>query len=315
MRRVFLTVSSLLMLVAMLATTASAAPGDTFPKIISLLNGWQSEGIASGRGTSFYAGSLADGRIYAGDFRTGKGSVVTPGQSGLMAVGMYVDQRTNYLFVAGGLGGQGRVYDASTGDEARSYQFQSPPSATFINDVIVTREAAYFTDSFQGFLYRVPLGPGGALPDQSAVKRIPLSGDFVQVPGAFVFNTNGIEATSNGRWLVIVQSVTGKLFRVDPQTGVTKLIDLGGATLPNGDGLRFAGSRLYVVQNSFNQIAVVNLNNDLTSGAVERTITDPAFRVPTTIASFGDSLYAVNARFGVPNPDQVDYDIVKVARN
>ena len=142
--------------------------------------------------------------------------------------------------------------------------------------------------------------------------RLPLGGEWVQIPG---FNANGIETTSNGKWLVIVQSATGKLFRVDPQTGVAKLIDLGGAVLTNGDGLRFAGSRLYVMQNRLNQIAVVNLNKDLTSGVVERTITDPAFRVPTTIASFGDSLYAVNARFGTPPGPNVDYDIVKVSRN
>jgi hypothetical protein len=37
--------------------------------------------------------------------------------------------------------------------------------------------------------------------------------------------------------------------------------------------------------------------------------------VPSTIAGFGDSLYAVNARFDTtPGPD-VDYDIVKVPRD
>jgi hypothetical protein len=309
MRRVFLTLSSLLILVAMLAAPAAAAPGDTFPKIIPLPNGWQPEGIASGRGTAFYVGSLANGAIYAGDFRTGAGHILVPGQSGRIAVGTYVDQRTNYLFVSGGPGGQGRVYDASTGAELASYQFQT--TNTFINDVIVTREAAYFTDSFQAFLYKVPLGPGGKLSNEPWA-AIPLTGDFQLVSG---FNANGIEATSDGKWLVIVQTATGTLFRVDPQTGVTKLIDLDGATLPFGDGLRFAGSRLYVVQNSLNKIAVVNLNNDLTSGAVERTITDPAFRVPTTIASFGDSLYAANARFDTPPGPNVDYDVVKVPRN
>jgi hypothetical protein len=303
---------------------SSTSPELTFPKIISLPNGWQPEGIASGSGTSFYVGSLADGAIYAGDFGTGRGSVLVPGQPGLMAMGLSVDQRSNYLFVAGGVGGQGRVYDASTGALLGTYQFQdmlsAAPMSTLVNDVIVTREAVYFTDSFAAFLYRVPLGSGGALPDPAAVNRIPLSGDFVQVPqfpqapGGFVLNSNGIEATSDGKWLVIVQTVTGNLFRVDPLTGVTTLIDLGGATLPMGDGLLFADSRLYVVQNSLN-IAVVNLSEDLTSGVIERTINDPDFRVPSTIAGFGDSLYAVNARFDtMPGPD-VDYDIVKVPKN
>ena len=59
----------------------------TFPKIISLPNGWQPEGIASGSGTSFYVGSLAGGGIYAGDFGTGEGSVLVPSQAGLMTMG------------------------------------------------------------------------------------------------------------------------------------------------------------------------------------------------------------------------------------
>lgn len=289
-----------------------------FPKIISLPNGWQPEGIASGSGTSFYVGALAGGGIYAGDFATGEGSTLVPNQAGMMSMGLCVDQRTNYLFVAGGVGAQGRVYEAATGALLQTYQFQNvrydAPPGSLINDVIVTREAAYFTDSFAAFLYSVPLGPDGALPNPSAAKCIPLSGDFVlapQVPGQLILNANGIEATPDGTWLVIVQTVTGGLFRVDPHTGATKRIDLGGDALPMGDGLLFAGSRLYAVQRSSN-IAVVHLNDDLTSGVIERTIEDPDFRVPSTITGFGDSLYAVNARFGVADPDQADYDVVKV---
>jgi hypothetical protein len=44
------------------------------------------------------------------------------------------------------------------------------------------------------------------------------------------------------------------------------------------------------------------------------TITNSAFRVPTTAAAFGNALYAVNARFGTnPGPD-VEYEIVRVER-
>lgn len=310
MRRVLLTLGSLLMLAALLVVPAGAAPDSLFPRIIPLPNGWQPEGIASGRGTAFYVGSLANGAIYAGDFRTGEGSILVPGESGRIAVGMYLDQRSNYLFVSGGTGGQGRVYDASTGAQLALYQFQT--TATFINDVVVTRNAAYFTDSQKALLYRVPLGAGGELPDPPTWTELPLSGDFVQVAG---FNANGIEATPDGKRLVIVQTATGKLFQVDPQTGKTEWIDLGGDLLPRGDGLRFAGSHLYVMQNRLNQIAVIDLNGDLTAGAVERTITDPDFQVPTTLASFGDSLYAVNARFGTPPTPDMEYKIVKVSRN
>jgi len=43
-------------------------------------------------------------------------------------------------------------------------------------------------------------------------------------------------------------------------------------------------------------------------------ITNPAFDVPTTIAEFGNSLYAVNARFGTPPTPETEYDIVKVTK-
>ena len=100
----------------------------------------------------------------------------------------------------------------------------------------------------------------------------------------------------------------------DPATGVAMRIDLGGQTAPNGDGILLHGQTLYVVQNRLNQIAVINLSPDLTSGFVARVITDPAFRVPTTIARFGDALYAVNARFGTPPTPDTDYDVVRVDR-
>ena len=217
--------TGMLVLVGLIAALVlAAAPASVseakgaFPSIINLPNGWRPEGIAIGRGTNFYAGSLANGAIYRGDLRTGEGDILVPGVTGRAIAGLYVDDRSNKLFAAGTQSGQAFVFDARTGATLATYQLAATfPS--FINDVVVTRDAAYFTDSFQAMLYRVPLGPKGALPDQSAVQRIPLSGDFVQVPGPFVFNSNGIEASSNGKSLLIVNSTRGELYRVDPQTG------------------------------------------------------------------------------------------------
>jgi hypothetical protein len=131
------------------------------------------------------------------------------------------------------------------------------------------------------------------------------------VPG---FNLNGIEATPSGRTLLTVQTATGKLFTIDPKTGATKLIDLGGATLPNGDGILLHGRTLYVVQNQLNKIAVVKLNHSLTRGVVTREITDSDFDVPTTIDRFGKWLYAVNARFGTASGPDATYQVVQVRR-
>ncbi|MCL7455244.1 MAG: superoxide dismutase, partial [Anaerolineae bacterium] len=180
----------------------------------------------------------------------------------------------------------------------------------FINDVVVTQDAAYFTNSFDDVLYRLPLAPNGALPDASAVEEIDLPDEFAE-PG---FNANGIEATDNGKLLVLVHSGLGALYRFDTESGEMTQIDLGGEALPNGDGLLLHGMTLYVVQNRSNQIAVVELEPDLLSGEVAGTLSDEDFDVPTTVTEFGNRLYAVNARFGTPDPDLAEYDVVKLCR-
>lgn len=294
---------------AAILMSSVAAHAQSFPDIIPLPNGWRPEGIVSGNGTEFYVGSLANGAIYKGDYRTGQGGVLVPGQTGRVTVGLSFDKRSGYLFAAGGGTGQAFVFDTRTGQELASYALAG--QGNFVNDVIVTREAAYFTNSFAAVLYKLPLSGGGGLPDPSQVQTLPLSGEWVQSPG---FNANGIEATPNGKTLIVVNSGQGALYKVDPNTGAANRIDLGGEVVTAGDGLLLDGKTLYVMRNQLNLIAVVRLSNDYTSGQVVGGITNPAFRVPTTLADFGNVLYAVNARFGVPNPGEADYDIVRVPK-
>ena len=285
------------------AGPAGATGTDLFPKVIQLPNGWQPEGIATGRGTSFYVGSLRDGAIYRGSVLTGRGSVLVPGQAGRAATGIEVDRR-NRLWVSGGATGTGRVYDAATGAELASYQFAT--GTTFVNDVVVTRDAAYFTDSLNPVLYVVPIGRGGRLGE---ARTLPLTGELQYTDG---FNVNGIEASPDGRTLLVVQSNKGLLYAVRARTGTTTQVDLGGASLTNGDGLLRRGRTLYVVRNRLNQIAVVALGRAYRSGTVTGTITDPNFDVPTTVAPFGPFLYAVNARFGTPPTPETTYTVVRV---
>jgi sugar lactone lactonase YvrE len=284
---------------------AVGAHSTALPKVIALPNGFRPEGIATGRAASFYAGSLADGAVYRGSLITGRGSVLVPGQPGSAATGMKVD-RKNRLFVSGGPTGQGRVYDAATGAPLASYQFAAA-GTSFVNDVVVTRDAAYFTDSLQPVLYVLRFGRHGGLP--TGFETLPFSGDLVYQAG---FNANGIETTPDGHALLVVQSNTGLLFRVNPHTGTSTTVDLGGASLSFGDGLLRRGRTLYAVRNQLNQIAVIQLNRSGSAGVQSRTITDPAFDVPTTIARFGPFLYAVNARFSTPPTPDTEYTIVQV---
>jgi sugar lactone lactonase YvrE len=138
-----------------------------------------------------------------------------------------------------------------------------------------------------------------------------LSGDWVQAGG---FDANGIEATPNGDALIVVDTGQGTLFRVDPASGLAKLIDLGGASVGYGDGLLLDGKTLYVVRNQLNQIAVIRLAPDLSSGKLTGTITNPALDVPTTLTEFGRRLYAVNARFNTPPTPATLYDVVQISK-
>ena len=298
-------------------TNTALRMGNAFPEIIPLPTGFAPEGIVNGNGSEFFVGSLAGGAIYKGDFRTGAGSLLVP-QSDKIAVGLDYDERTDYLYVAG-YAGVAYVYHGTTGQLVQTIVLNSSPGA-FINDVIVTREAVYFSDSFLDVFYRVPLMNNGRLPDPPSVNEIQLTGDFTFLPGNF--NGNGIVATPDGAKLIIGNSATGILYLVDPLTGVADEIDLGGDLVPNNDGLVLNGKTLYVVQNFDEQISQIELSSDFLSGEIVRVITHPDFRIPATAALFGSMVYAVNARFDVSpppvfggDPTGIEYEIVGVNKN
>lgn len=307
----------LVVLVLVFSTTAAFAHGGSFPEKISLPNGFRPEGIVSGYGTDFYVGSLANGAIYKGDFRTGKGELmVDPDtEDGLVAVGLAFDERTGYLFVSGGPTGKALVYDTRTGMQVRSYQL-TDPGIGFINDVVVTQTAAYFTDSFNARLFKLALEPTGELPGTPIFDVLTLGGDWEQITG---FNANGIDATPNGKMLVVVNSSVGALYTIDPfvqgSTLEAKRIDLGGDSVSSGDGILLDGKTLFVLRNSENKIAVINLAPDLSSGEYDRDITNTAFDIPTTLTEFGSRLYAVNARFGTPPTPDTAYHMVQVSKH
>jgi hypothetical protein len=299
--RLLLAIAGLALFLPFAATAASP-----WPTHIALPNGFRPEGIAIGPGHTFYVGSIPTGAVVRGDLRRGTQSPLVPAQAGRAAIGVDVDNRGR-LFVAGGPTGHGFVYDANTGANIADYDFTVGDPPTFVNDVVVTRTAVWFTDSVMPFLYRIDIAPNGTLGVATAV---PLTGDIVYQPG---FNVNGIEATPNGRTLVIVQSNTGKVFTVI-ESGVANEIELGGATVA-GDGLLLDGRMLYaVVRSPVDGVLVIELQPDLSSGTVVRTITDSDLDDPTTIDEFGHRLYAVNARFSTPPVADTPYWVTQLQK-
>ncbi len=304
-RRVRSVLAPVVAIAIALGTVVGAAAAAPFPDRIDLPHGWAPEGITAGRGTTVYVGSLASGAIWQADVRTGGGSVLVAGVPGTVAVGTEYEAGAHRLWVAGGLTGQVRVYDAGSGALLETYAV-SP--AGFLNDLVVTRDAVYVTDSAIQQLIVIPLGAGGALPDPADVHSLPLSGDIAYVPG---FNVNGIVASRG--WLIIVQSNTGHLFKVDPATGAATVIRLlGGASVTFGDGLEIRGSMLYVVRNQLNRVASFKLGPNLVAALLVGETTSPSLSVPTTAALQAGSLYAVNARFGTPVTPDTEYWITRL---
>ncbi len=272
------------------AGTVYTIPGDTvFPEGIAL--------DKRGSGKTFFVSSTTDGTIFKGNV---KGTTLAPFAAGgadgrTSATGMTVSR--SRLFVSGA--GTGKAFVLSTADGHTLKVLDTNPGTgpTFMNDVTVAHGFAYFTDSQRPILFRASTS-GATVGDMEPWL------DFTGTPFVYQsgFNANGIVNYDDGRILVIVQSNTGKLFRVDTKTKAVTQIDTGGRTFVNGDGLVAHGSRLYVVQNADNQITEVKLRDNRRSGRVRSVLKSSLFAFPTTAARDGGRLLVVNSQFDKRGP-------------
>lgn len=296
---------------AVMGLLAPVGPATATPpedSVIVLDGATSAEGIAAGEGTTFYAGDLQLGDIYRGDIRSGKAELFIDvsrfDTTRRAAVGMKADARNDLLFVAGGTTGKAYVYDTASGEPVKDYTL----APGFINDVTLTGEGAWFTNSAAAELYFVPVGSHGKL---GKVRTLKLTGPAAELAGSF--NLNGIAAADDGRVLIVGHSGFGKLYTVDPESGETAVI--AGVDVPNVDGILVRGHQLWAVQNFSNQISRFRLADDLASGEIRKVITSPDFKVPTTVAFFGNTrsgstLAAVNAKFNDTMATQ--YEVVLV---
>ena len=285
-----------------LTPPAAAAPAE---EVIVLPGASSAEGVAIGRGSTFYAGELFGGDIFRGDLQRGTAELFIDAPPGRMALGLKVDDPSGLLFVAGGFSGQGYVYDATTGAAVATYQF-GMPGMSIINDVVITQDGAWFTDSVQPRLYFVPISPTGTPGEFSALT---LTGPAADTTGDF--NLNGIAATPNGRTLIVAHSTNEALYTVDPRTGASEL--LVGGVAP--DGILYEAGRLWVAEPFLNQVTRLRPNSDLSDAVVEEVIRTDLFQTPSTVAVHGDQLAAANAKFDTGFPPTADqYEVVLVER-
>jgi sugar lactone lactonase YvrE len=252
------------------------------------------EGVAFQPSTGdFFVSSTGDGTVFRGNLQRGAAEPFLPAgaDNRTAAVGLKVDDSRGRLFVAGGATGQMFVYDVRNGGLLA--RFATARTPTFINDVAVVPSGdAFFTDSQSPVLYRVYAGADGRLAFEEWLQ---FTGTALQYQQGF--NVNGIAASEDGRYLVVVQSNTGKLFRIDTASKAVAEIGLGGEALTNGDGIVLDGRTLYVVRNQQGLIVKVQLAEDYGSGTVQSSTSDPSLAYPTTAAKAGDRLLVVNSQF------------------
>ena len=285
---------------------------------------WGAEGIF-GKGHTFWAGDTTNGAILKGDVRTGESSILVPAaaQGAKSAFGVFVDH-WNRLWVAGGSAPTGLterhafVYDADTGALIKDILLATGPFPAgsaygIINDVTVTKDAAYFTNTNNAtnpganVLFKVPLGKHGEI------------GSPTTVPIPF-FGANGIEATKNGNTLIIAGFTTGELYKLDTETNEVTKITLDGP-LPRPDGLILKGQKVYAVLNvpilppatmpptpvppaPCGDIAVIELSDHMTSGEIVDHLNNPDDPLvnPATADIFGKYIYVIR-RNGIVYPD------------
>ncbi|MFI7171720.1 SMP-30/gluconolactonase/LRE family protein [Rhodococcoides fascians] len=296
------------------APTESSAPASSAPSSVSASSGPSNAGVYNLPGTgvfpegitaaddTFYVTSTSDGAVFRGTVGSPDVSVFLPGGADgrTGAAGLDVlddDDRPDYLVIAGGATGKVWVYDANSGDLVATFTNGLGTDATFLNDVAIADNGDTFvTDSRSPALYRIPF-------DQivAGTQDAPME-TFVNFDGSpFVygegFNANGIVENDDESALIVVQSSTGNLYRIDKTSKEVTQVDLGGATLTNGDGMEMDDDTLYVVRNRDGLISKVDLNDDGRRGSVTGEITDPSFAYPTTVAAVDDRLLVVNSQF------------------
>jgi hypothetical protein len=294
-----------LIAMAVLAPQATARQAD---RAIVLPGATGTEGVARLNGQTFFAGDLLTGDVFRGTINKGTAEKFIDAPDGRFAAGMKADNSDKLLFVAGGPTGAGYIYNTRTGAPVSSYQFQAPPTPSFINDVALSQDGAWFTDSSQALLYFVPVVAG--VPS-STFMTLTLSGPAADLSGAF--NNNGIQAVKGGAMLIVAHSGNGVLNLVDAATGASTTI--AGVSVPNVDGILTKGSHeVFAVQNADNLLSVWKLNSDFLSGTMQNTITSPLFEFPTTVARFGKRLAVANAKFDTgfpPTATQFEVNVVR----
>jgi Cu-Zn family superoxide dismutase len=242
------------------------------------------------RSGRYYASSQSNGAILTGFLNRRRADILaSPGDAGrTSANGLDTDRSWRKLWVATGQLGRIDLLNPRSGATLRTFAMTQ---GSYANDVAVTKQATYVTDSMRPTLWRVRADARkGAAEPWLDLTTTPI--DYTTG-----FNLNGIEATRNGRTLIAVQTNTGQLWRISTRTKrVREIVLRRGERVTNGDGLVLRGRTLYVVRNAQAEIVKVKLAKSLATGRVVRRTTRPSFTFPTTADIARRRMLVVNSQ-------------------
>ncbi|MEU9208252.1 superoxide dismutase [Streptomyces sp. NPDC048415] len=275
-------------------STAFELPGDrTYP-----------EGIAADPRTGeLYVGSYTTGAVYRATAGRRTAEVFLPaGTDGRDTANGLKADRAGRLWVTDSTSGVD-VYDLRT--RTLLARFDVPGDAPrFVNDLAITADgSAYLTDSVREVIYRVTpadLARAASHGGRSTLTTAyDLSGVVAPHPSG-TFTLNGIVASD--RFLLTVDMTGGALYRVDLATGDVRQVVLSGGDLVNGDGLELVGDTLWAALNKTNTITRWRLSADGTAARLERSVTDAALQIPTTLVRRNGRTLVVRSQFDKGGP-------------
>lgn len=126
----------------------------------------------------------------------------------------------------------------------------------------------------------------------------------------FGVNLNGIVASPAGATLLVVQTNTGILFRVDIASRDISRVAVTGSDLLFGDGPLRVGDELFVARNAANEIVRLRLGADWHAAKAESTVQNDAFAFPTALAALRGRLLVTNSQLDAGSSPKLPFTVV-----
>ena len=236
------------------------------------------------------------GRVYVTSIQSGAVAVAEPG-SDTATVWLEAGSDGREMSTLGIEFGDDRVWIVSNG---ALYEYRTDgtligrhdptgPSGGGLNDVTVTDDGVFVSDSDVPLVWYLPLDASADTPLQ------PIDIGAVNAKAA-QDSFNGIEALPDGT-LVAGQYRGTLLFHIDPRVPSAVVIDLGDIRYPGTDGMSLDGNVLWTTNTYGNAVDRITLCPTYDCGTVVAGASDPLLSFPTDVQIAGDIVLVVNSQF------------------